>query len=160
MAAGHKGFAVLAAVISGVGLASVAPVAAAATSPAPASVTAAAGPIAAGITISPAATVVGGQVTVVATATNTGSSPASVSLGIDNPQYASERITGVKGYRCTPRNLQRLIYCGTGPLDPGATASITVSLTATAAGTDNFRVYARTTYTTDDTFAYGTLTVS
>jgi hypothetical protein len=148
MTARFKGLAVAAAVMSGAGLASAAPA------------YAAAGPIAAGITITPSTTVVGGQVTVVATATNTGSSPAAVSLGIDNYQYASQRITGVKGYRCTPRNLQRLIYCGTGPLDPGATASITLSLTATAAGTDNFRVYARTTYTTDDTFAYGTLTVS
>lgn len=157
MASRGKKLAVLAAVITGAGVASVAPVAAAA----PVTIApAAAGPVAAGITVTPATTVVGGHVTVVATATNTGSSPVSASLGIENPQYASQRITGVSGFRCTPRNLQRLIYCGTGPLAPGDTASITLSLTATAAGTDDFTVYARTTYTTDDTYAYGTLTVS
>lgn len=36
---------------------------------------------------------------------------------------------------------------------------ITLSLTATATGTDNFTIYARVTGS-NDTYAYGTLTVS
>jgi hypothetical protein len=125
---------------------------------APLAAQAAPAPVTADVTVTPGTTVVGGQVTVVATATNNTSSTVSGALGIENPQYASERITGVSGHACAPRNLQKLIYCGNTQLAPGATMSITLSLTATAAGTDNFTVYARITGT-NDTYAYGTLTV-
>ena len=127
---------------------------------APGAAQASTGPVPAGLTITPTTTVVGGQVTVVATATNTTSSTVAASLGIENPQYAAEHITAVSGHACTPRNLQRLIYCGNNLLPAGASMTITLTFTAIAAGTDNFTVYARETYTTDDTFAYGTLTVS
>lgn len=121
---------------------------------------AAAGPVTAGLTITPSVTTVGGQVTIVATATNTTSAPVGASLGIENPDYANQKFTAVHGTAgCTPRNLHRLIYCGIQSLAPGATASITVDLTATATGTDSLRSYARITYTTDDTFASATLTV-
>lgn len=150
MADGRMRFAaVLGTVITGAGIASAAPVAAAT------------GPVVAGLTVSPATTVVGGQVTVVATATNTTAAPVQASLGIDDYQYAAQTFTAVSGSAgCTPRNLHRLIYCGVQSLAPGATARITVSLRPTATGTDDFRSYARITYTTDDTYAYGTLTVS
>lgn len=117
-------------------------------------------PVTGSLTITPSTTVVGGQAVVVATATNNTSSTLAASLGIENPQYAAEHITAVSGHACTPRNLQRLIYCGNNLLAPGATMTITVTLTAIAAGTDNFTSYARVTYTTGDVFSYGTLTVS
>ncbi len=117
-------------------------------------------PVSGGLTITPSTTVVGGQVVVVATATNNTSSTVAASLGIENPQYAAEHITAVSGHACTPRNLQRLIYCGNNLLAPGASMTITVTLTAIASGTDNFTAYARVTYTTNDVFSYGTLTVS
>lgn len=117
-------------------------------------------PVTGGLTITPSTTVVGGQVVVVATATNNTSSTVAASLGIENPQYAAEHITAVSGHACTPRNLQRLIYCGNNLLAPGASMTITVTLTAIASGTDNFTSYARVTYTTNDVFSYGTLTVS
>ena len=119
-----------------------------------------AGPVAAGLTVTPSVTVTGGRVVVVATATNTSSAPVAASLGLDDYQYANQTFTGVRGTAgCTPRNLHRLIYCGIPSLAPGATAGITLTLTASAPGTDNFRTYARITYTTDDTYAYGTLTI-
>lgn len=121
---------------------------------------AAVAPVTGSLTITPSTTVVGGQVVVVATATNNTSSTTAASLGIENPQYAAEHITAVSGHGCTPRNLQRLIYCGNNLLAPGATMTITVTLTAIASGTDNFTSYARVTYTTNDVFSYGTLTVS
>lgn len=117
-------------------------------------------PVTGSLTITPATTVVGGRVTVIATATNNTSSTVAASLGIKNPQYAAERITAVSGHACAPRNLQLLIYCGNNLLAPGATMSITVTLTAIAAGIDNFTSYARVTYTTNDVYSYGTLTVS
>ncbi|MBV9444555.1 MAG: hypothetical protein JO345_01440 [Streptosporangiaceae bacterium] len=125
----------------------------------PAAVAADAAPVTAGVTVTPGSAVVGGQVTVVATATNNTSSTVSGALGIENPQYASERITRVSGHACAPRNLQKLIYCGNTQLAPGATMRIILSLTATATGTDNFTIYARTTGS-NDTYAYGTLNVS
>jgi len=129
-------------------------------SPASAATSSTAGPVVAGLTITPSVTVAGGQVVVVATATNTGSAPVAASLGLDDYQYANQVFTGVRGTPgCTPRNLHRLIYCGIPSLAPGATAGITLTLTASAPGTDNFRTYARITYTTDDTYAYGTLTI-
>ena len=116
-------------------------------------------PVTGTLTITPSNTVVGGVVTVVATATNNTASTQDVSLGVDNPQYAAQKITAVSGSPCSPRNLHSLIYCGD-YLAPGATMSITVTLTPTAAGIDNFRSYARVTYTTNNVFSYGTLTVS
>ena len=98
--------------------------------------------------------------TVVVTATNTSSAPVPASLGLENPDYANQVFTGLRGTAgCTPRNLHRLIYCGIQSLAPGATASITLTLSASAPGTDQLTTYARITYTTDDTFAYGTLTI-
>lgn len=118
-----------------------------------------AAPVTAGVTVTPASTRVGGQVTVVATATNNTSSTVAGSLGIQNPQYASERITRVSGHACAPRNLLRLIYCGNPQLAPGASMTITLLLRATATGTDNFTIYAGITGT-NDAYAYGTLSVS
>jgi hypothetical protein len=130
------------------------------TTPASAGASSTSGSVSAGLTITPSVTVTGGQVIVVATATNTGSAPVAASLGLDDYQYADQVFTGVRGTPgCTPRNLHRLIYCGIQSLAPGATAGITLTLTASATGTDNFRTYARITYTTDDTYAYGTLTI-
>ena len=45
--------------------------------------------------------------------------------------------------------LQKLIYCGDTQWAPGATIKIVLTLTATAAGTDNFTVYARGTGSDD-----------
>lgn len=112
-----------------------------------------------GLTVTPATAVVGDQVTVVATVTNNTSSSVSAALGIENPQYASQKITGVSGSGCAPRNLQRLIYCGNPSFGPGATASITVTLVTTAIGTDNFTAYGRIT-NTNDVQAYASLTTS
>lgn len=118
-----------------------------------------AAPVTAGVTVAPRSTEVGGQVTVVATATNNTSSTVAGSLGIQNPQYASERITRVSGHACTPRNLLRLIYCGNPQLAPGASMTITLSLRATATGTDHFTIYAGITGI-NYVYAYGTLSVS
>lgn len=109
----------------------------------------------AGLTITPSVTTVGTTVTVVATATNTSDTPATGAMGIDN--YSSLHTTSVSGVHCSPRNVVRTIYCGLTNLAPGATASITVTVTTSTAGTFNFRSYARGT---DDTFANGTLTAS
>lgn len=121
-------------------------------------VTAASVPLSVGITVTPGKAAVGDSVTVVATATNNTDAAASGALGIDNPDWANQHITAVSGSRCTPRNVTAIIYCGTN-LAPGATASITVTLTTTAAGTDDFRAYARQTGI-DNVYAYATLTVS
>ena len=104
-------------------------------------------------------TVVGDQVEVVATLTNNTSVMTSAALGIENPQYANEKITAVGGVGCQRRNLIKLIYCGNSQLAAGATASITVALTPIAAGTDNFTAYGRIT-NVNDVYAYATLAVS
>jgi hypothetical protein len=109
----------------------------------------------AGLAITPSVTVVGNTVTVVATATNTSDTPANGALGIDN--YSSLHTSSVSGVHCSPRNVVRTIYCGLTALPPGATASITVTIVPAAAGSFDFRSYA---HGTQDTFAYGTLTVS
>ena len=120
-----------------------------------------AGPIQAGLTMTPSTATVGSTVVIVATATNNSSAAASASLGLDNLNYANERFTAVAGSPgCTPRNLHHLIYCGIPNLAPGATASITLTIQPQAVGTYSLRSYARNTYAADDTFAYGTLTVS
>lgn len=116
-------------------------------------------PVTVGLTVAPATAAVGDQVTVVATVTNNTSTSVSAALGIENPQYAGQKITAVGGTGCTPRNLQKLIYCGNPALGPGATATITVTLTPTATGTDDFGAYGRIT-NTNDVYADATLTVS
>lgn len=119
----------------------------------------AAGPVQAGLTLTPSVTTVGSTVVVVGSATNTTGSAVRASLGIDN--LASLRLSGVSGTGgCSPRNLTHLVYCGIQNLAPGATATIRLTLVPPAAGGFDFRCYARVTYTTGDTFAYGTLVVS
>jgi hypothetical protein len=87
-----------------------------------------AGPVTAGLTVTPSITVVGGQVIVVATATNISLAPVAASLGLDDYQYADQVFTGVRGTPgCTPRNLHRLIYYGVQSLAPGATAGSAAS---------------------------------
>jgi hypothetical protein len=139
-------------------LAAVAALGAAVSVAAPGAASATTSPDSVGLTITPTTTVVGDQVTVVATLTNNTSTTVSGALGIENPQYASEKITGVTGHACATRNLEKLIYCGPS-LSPGATASIVVTLVPTTTGTDNFTAYGRIT-NTNDTLAHGTLTVS
>ncbi|QIS18032.1 hypothetical protein [Nocardia terpenica] len=117
------------------------------------------GPVSVGLTVTPDTAAVGDQVTVVATVANNTPVSVSAALGIENPQYPAQKITAVGGKGCTPRNLQKLIYCGNPALGPGATASITVTLTPTATGTDDFTAYGRITGT-DDVYAHATLTVS
>ena len=119
--------------------------------------TAATGPITAGLTIAPSSTTVGTGVTVTGTAYNTTDATQMVSMGVDIP--ANITSTNVKGSNCTPRHLTKLIYCSFG-LPSHAKASITFTATPNVSGTFNFRSYARITYTTDDTFAYATLTAS
>jgi len=119
--------------------------------------TAATGPITAGLTITPSSTTVGTGVTVTGSAKNTLTTIQMVSMGVDIPGNVTS--TGVKGSNCTPRHLTKLIYCSFG-LQPGATATIIFTATPQVSGTFNFRSYARFTYTTDDTFAYATLTAS
>jgi hypothetical protein len=116
-------------------------------------------PYTVGLTVAPATAAVGDQVTVVATVANDTSASTSATLGIENPQYAGQKIIAVSGKGCTPRNLQNLIYCGNPALGPGATATITVTLTPTTTGTDNFTAYGRIT-NNNDAYAYATLAVS
>lgn len=117
------------------------------------------GPVSVGLTVTPATAAVGDQVEVVATLTNNTAAPTSAALGIENPEYAGQKITAVGGKGCAPRNLQKLIYCGNPALAAGATASITVTLTPISTGTDNFTAYGRIT-NVNDVHAYATLTVS
>ncbi|MFB9237693.1 hypothetical protein ACFFWC_19390 [Plantactinospora siamensis] len=116
-------------------------------------------PVVAGLAITPSITTVGTTVRIVGTATNTTANPVQASLGIDN--YASLHITSVAGSPgCTPRNLTHLVYCGVQSLAPGSSATITLTITPATTGAFDFRSYARITYTTGDSFAYGTLSVS
>ncbi len=116
-------------------------------------------PVLAGLTITPAAAAVGTGAQVTATATNTTSGALDVSMGVDVP--AGIRVSNVSGTAgCHPRNLTRLVYCGIQRLAPNATATITLTATPTASGTFNFRSYARVTYSSDNSFAYATLTAS
>jgi hypothetical protein len=119
-----------------------------------------AGPVVAGLTITPSTTTVGNAVQVVATATNTtGSTIASVSMGVHEPSPL--RATGATGTGgCTPRTLTVLIYCGVQNLAPGATATLTFTVTPGVPGSFSYDSYARITYTSDDTFANATLTVN
>lgn len=123
---------------------------------APIAAQAAAAPITVNLTVSPATTTVGGQVTLTATLTNNTASTTSGALGIENPDYSNQHITAVSA-GC--RNVIATIYCGNPQLAPGATMTLTVTLTATASGTDDFTVYGRIT-NVNDVYAYGTLTVS
>ena len=58
-----------------------------------------------------------------------------------------------------PRHTLNLVYCGLN-LGAGQTATITLTTAPNVAGTFSYRSYARITYTTDDTFAYATVTAS
>ena len=112
----------------------------------------------AGLAITPTTTTAGTGVRVVATATNISSRTLQASLGVDNP--AGIAVSGVSGTGgCHPRNLTHLVYCGVQSLAPGASATITFTATAKAAGTYSFRSYARETYQVSDTFAYLTVTI-
>ena len=123
---------------------------------APLSARADAGPIAVNLKVDPGSTTVGGQVTLTATLTNNTSSTTSGALGIENPDYGNQHITSVSA-GC--RNVIRTIYCGNPQLAAGASMTLKVTFTATAAGTDNFTTYGRITNVNDE-YAYGTLTVS
>ena len=116
-------------------------------------------PLTVGLSVTPGTAAVGDQVTVVATVTNNTSASTSAALGIENPEYAAQKITAVGGKGCTPRNLQKLIYCGNPALAAGATASIIVTLKPIRTGTDDFTAYGRIT-NSNDVNAYATLTVS
>jgi len=117
-------------------------------------------PVTGTLTITPSTTVVGGEVTVVATLTNNTSSVAAASLGIQDPQYIDQQFTGLSGTGgCHPRHLHVLMYCGNNLLAPGASMTITLTLTAIATGTDNFSSYARLTNLGGVT-STGTLTIS
>ena len=120
--------------------------------------TAAAGPITAGLTPSSVTTTVGTSVTLVGSATNTTSATQRVSMGISIPTNVSYR-GAVGGGGCTPRHTLNLVYCGLN-LGAGQTATITLTTAPNVAGTFSYRSYARITYTTDDTFAYATITAS
>lgn len=113
-------------------------------------------PITVNLTVSPPSTTVGGRVTLTATLVNNTSSTTSGALGIENPDYSNQHITAVSP-GC--RNVIKTIYCGNPQLAPGAKMTLTVTLTVTASGTDDFTVYGRIT-NVNDIYAYGTLTVS
>jgi hypothetical protein len=97
---------------------------------------------------------------VTATATNTTDSTiASVSMGVHAPSTLRARgATGTGG--CTPRNLTVLIYCGVQNLAPGATATLTFTVTPGVSGSFSYDSYARITGISDDTTANATLTVN
>ena len=122
------------------------------------SATAAAGPITAGLTPSSVATTVGTRVTLVGSATNTTSATQRISMGISWPTTVNYG-GAVGGNGCQPRHSGNLIYCGLN-LGAGQTATITLTVIPKVAGTSTLRSYARITYTTDDTFAYSTITAS
>ena len=125
---------------------------------------AAAGPVKAGLTLTPSTATVGQPVTGTVTATNTSNATiGQVSMGVDipagfaytalvRPAHATCRATFVINHR--------LVYCSVSNLAPGQTATLQVTVSAPAAGTYNFDSYARQTYTTTDTFAYATLKVT
>jgi hypothetical protein len=122
-------------------------------------------PVQAGLTITPSTTTVGSTVTVVATATNTTSANVDASMGVRdgylNGQVSTVvPITSISSNRCTTQRRGGLVYCGVQGLKPGETARITLSVSPNAIGTFGFRAYGRIRYTADDSFAYGTLTVS
>lgn len=116
-------------------------------------------PVVAGLTLTPTSAPIGTSVQVTATATNTTPSAVAASMGIDIP--ATLRVSNVSGSGgCHPRNLTHLVYCGVQSLAPNATATITLTVTPTASGAFDLRSYARVTYSSDNSFAYVTLTVS
>jgi hypothetical protein len=116
----------------------------------------------AGLSLSPTTASVGTTVHVTATAANlTASTIAQVSMGVDipatlvysglvRPAHATCRATFVTNHR--------LVYCSVS-LAPHETATLGVTVTPSAAGSFTLRSYARQTYTTNDTYAYATLTV-
>jgi hypothetical protein len=122
-------------------------------------------PVQAGLTLTPSSTAVGSTVTVVATATNTTSANVDVSMGVrdgylNGKVSAVVPITSISSNRCTTQRRGGLVYCGVQGLKPGETARITLTVSPNATGTFGFRAYGRIRYTSDDSFAYGTLTVS
>jgi len=122
------------------------------------SATAAAGPITAGLTPSSVTTKVGESVMLTGSATNTTNATQRVSMGISWPTTVSYGgAVGAGG--CTPRHSGNLIYCGLN-LGAGKAATITLTVVPNVAGTSTLRAYARITYTTDDTFAYSTITAA
>ena len=124
---------------------------------------AAAGPVKAGLTLTPSTASVSQSVIGTVTATNTSNATiGQVSMGVDipaglaytalvRPLHGSCRATFVVNHR--------LVYCNVTNLTPGQTATLQVTVSAPAKGTYNFDSYARQTYTTTDTFAYATLKV-
>ena len=119
--------------------------------------TAAGGPIIAGLTPPSVTTTVGTSVTLTGSAYNSTKVTQRVSMGISWPSTVS--YGGARGDLCTPRHSGNLIYCGLN-LSAGATAHITLTVVPNVAGASTLRAYARITYTTDDTFAYATVTAS
>jgi hypothetical protein len=116
-------------------------------------------PVLAGLTITPSTVAVGTGAHLVATATNTTSATLDASMGVNVP--AMFTVSGVSGTGgCHPRNLTRLVYCGVQGLAPNATATITFTVTPTASGSYNFRSYARVLNSSDNSFAFATVTVS
>ena len=117
----------------------------------------------AGLSLSPTTAGVGTAVHVVATATNlTDVTITQVSMGVDipatlgygglvRPAHATCRATFVTNHR--------LVYCSTS-LAPHETATLGFTVTPSVPGSFTLRAYARQTYTTNDTFATATLTVS
>ena len=124
---------------------------------------AATGPVQAGLTLTPSTATVSQVVTGTATATNTSNATISqVAMGIDIPSGLAYTglVRPVNGScRATFVTNHRLVYCNVSNLLPGQTATLKVTVSAPAAGSYAFRVYARQLYTTTDTFAYATLTV-
>ena len=114
-------------------------------------------PVVAGLTITPSTVAVGAGAGLVATATNTTDAPVAVSLGVNLPSGVT--VSGVSGTAgCTPRRLTTLIYCGATGVGPGASATITFTVTPTAAGSYAFQSYARVMYSSTNSTAVQTLT--
>jgi hypothetical protein len=121
--------------------------------------TASAPPVLAGLTITPSTVAVGSGAQLVATATNTTGTTLDASMGVNVPAtFTVSHVSGTGG--CHPRNLTRLVYCGVQGLTPGATATITFTVTPTTVGTFTFQSYARVMYSSQNSLATATLTVS
>jgi len=115
-------------------------------------------PVVSTIAIVPASIALGDSAQVTATATNTTSGRLAVSMGIDIPAFAHARnAAGTNG--CTPRLLGTITYCGVN-LDPGASATLTITSTPSATGTLVFTSYGRIAYTGTNDTDTATLTVS
>jgi len=80
-------------------------------------------------------------------------------LGLAGAVVAGQQSATAASGPIIPRHSGNLIYCGLN-LASGDTATITLTVIPHVAGTSTLRSYARITYTTDDTFAYSTITAS